>query len=219
MASTSKTRIIVSSASARARFAAHVVLPSPGRALVTATTRISGVDKIFGPGNTWVTEAKAQVDRDPDGAARDYPAGPSEVLVIADASANAAFVASDLLSQAEHGVDSQVLLLTTSAELAAAVVAEIDKQKARLTRRAIVDGALACSSAIVGFGFRSAKATLSPGILQVITASCIAESALWPFSPLSDGGCGSPCTSMIRRISARGMRPPRGLPRNLHEQR
>jgi histidinol dehydrogenase len=118
-------------------------------ALAYGTETVPKVDKIFGPGNTWVTEAKAQVDRDPAGAARDYPAGPSEVLVIADASANAAFVASDLLSQAEHGVDSQVLLLTTSAELAAAVVAEIEKQKARLTRRAIVEGALASSSAIV----------------------------------------------------------------------
>jgi histidinol dehydrogenase len=118
-------------------------------ALAYGTATVPKVDKIFGPGNTWVTEAKAQVDRDPAGAARDYPAGPSEVLVIADATANAAFVASDLLSQAEHGVDSQVLLLTTSAELATAVVAEIEKQKAPLTRRAIVDGALAGSSAIV----------------------------------------------------------------------
>ena len=118
-------------------------------ALAYGTQTVPKVDKIFGPGNTWVTEAKAQVDRDPAGAARDYPAGPSEVLVIADAGANAAFVASDLLSQAEHGVDSQVLLLTTSADLAAAVVAQIEEQKARLTRRAIVDGALAGSSAIV----------------------------------------------------------------------
>ncbi|HET7610112.1 MAG TPA: histidinol dehydrogenase [Gammaproteobacteria bacterium] len=118
-------------------------------ALAYGTETVPKVDKIFGPGNTWVTEAKAQVDRDPAGAARDYPAGPSEVLVIADASASAAFVASDLLSQAEHGADSQVLLLTTSAELAAAVVAEIEKQKALLTRRSIVDGALASSSAIV----------------------------------------------------------------------
>jgi histidinol dehydrogenase len=127
-------------------------------ALAYGTETVPKVDKIFGPGNTWVTEAKAQVDRDPAGAARDYPAGPSEVLVIADASANAAFVASDLLSQAEHGADSQVLLLTTSAELAVAVVAEIDKQKARLTRRAIIDGALASSSAIVVPDLRTAFA-------------------------------------------------------------
>jgi histidinol dehydrogenase len=118
-------------------------------ALAYGTETVPKVDKIFGPGNTWVTEAKAQVDRDPAGAARDYPAGPSEVLVIADANANAAFVASDLLSQAEHGADSQVLLLTTSVELAKAVVAQIEEQKTRLTRRAIVDGALASSSAIV----------------------------------------------------------------------
>jgi histidinol dehydrogenase len=118
-------------------------------ALAYGTETVPKVDKIFGPGNTWVTEAKAQVDRDPAGAARDYPAGPSEVMVIADASANAEFVASDLLSQAEHGVDSQVLLLTTSEQLAAAVVAEVDKQKVRLTRRAVVEGALASSSAIV----------------------------------------------------------------------
>ena len=83
-------------------------------AMAYGTKSVPKVDKIFGPGNTWVTEAKAQVDRDPAGAARDYPAGPSEVLVIADDSANAAFVAADLLSQAEHGADSQVLLVTTS---------------------------------------------------------------------------------------------------------
>jgi histidinol dehydrogenase len=118
-------------------------------ALAYGTETVPKVDKIFGPGNTWVTEAKAQVDRDPAGAARDYPAGPSEVLVIGDSSANPAFVASDLLSQAEHGADSQVLLLTTSPELASAVVAEIEKQKAQLTRRTIVDAALASSSAVV----------------------------------------------------------------------
>jgi histidinol dehydrogenase len=125
-------------------------------ALAYGTETVPKVDKIFGPGNTWVTEAKAQVDRDPAGAARDYPAGPSEVLVIADANANAAFVASDLLSQAEHGADSQVLLLTTSAELAAAVVAEIEKQKTQLTRRAIVEAALESSSAIVVPDLRTA---------------------------------------------------------------
>jgi histidinol dehydrogenase len=118
-------------------------------AMAYGTESVPKVDKIFGPGNTWVTEAKAQVDRDPDGAARDYPAGPSEVLVIADAGANAAFVAADLLSQAEHGADSQVLLVTTSMALAAAVAAEIDRQKARLLRRELVDGALSHSSVIV----------------------------------------------------------------------
>jgi histidinol dehydrogenase len=118
-------------------------------ALAYGTESVPKVDKIFGPGNTWVTEAKAQVDRDPAGAARDMPAGPSEVLVIADEAANAAFVASDLLSQAEHGVDSQVLLLTTSPELATRVAAEIESQKARLSRRESVEGALAASSLVV----------------------------------------------------------------------
>jgi histidinol dehydrogenase len=118
-------------------------------AMAYGTESVPKVDKIFGPGNTWVTEAKAQVDRDPAGAARDYPAGPSEVLVIADAGANPAFVASDLLSQAEHGADSQVLLVTTSLELARAVVAAVEIQKARLTRGKLVEGALAHSSVLV----------------------------------------------------------------------
>jgi histidinol dehydrogenase len=118
-------------------------------ALAYGTETIPKVDKIFGPGNTWVTEAKDQVDRDPAGAARDYPAGPSEVLVIADAAADPAFVAADLLSQAEHGADSQVLLVTTSAELADAVAEQVAVQKTRLDRRAVVDRALAHSSLIV----------------------------------------------------------------------
>jgi histidinol dehydrogenase len=118
-------------------------------ALAYGTETVPKVDKVFGPGSVWVTEAKAQVDRDPYGAARDYPAGPSEVLVIADATANAEFVAADLLSQAEHGADSQVLLLTTSAELASAVAAQVDSQKATLPRRGIVDGALGHSRAVV----------------------------------------------------------------------
>jgi histidinol dehydrogenase len=118
-------------------------------AMAYGTATVPKVDKIFGPGNTWVTEAKAQVDRDPAGAARDYPAGPSEVLVIADDRANPVFVAADLLSQAEHGEDSQVLLITTSGALAVAVAAQLEAQKARLQRQTIVDGALAHSSAIV----------------------------------------------------------------------
>ncbi|HEX7080283.1 MAG TPA: histidinol dehydrogenase [Gammaproteobacteria bacterium] len=118
-------------------------------AMAYGTETVPKVDKIFGPGNSWVTAAKALVDADPDGAARDFPAGPSEVLVIADETANAAFVAADLLSQAEHGADSQVLLVTTSANLAAQVAGEVAAQKARLTRREIVDAALAHSAAIV----------------------------------------------------------------------
>jgi histidinol dehydrogenase len=118
-------------------------------AMAYGTESVPKVDKVFGPGNTWVTAAKAIVDRDPDGAARDFPAGPSEVLVVADDAAESAFVASDLLSQAEHGPDSQVLLVTTSRLLAEAAAAEVERQKARLGRESIVDRALAHSAAIV----------------------------------------------------------------------
>jgi histidinol dehydrogenase len=118
-------------------------------AMAYGTETIPKVDKIFGPGSTWVTAAKALVDRDPAGAARDFPAGPSEVMVIADRTADARFVAADLLSQAEHGPDSQVLLLTTSADLAADVAVEVAAQTARLPRRGIVEEALAHSSIIV----------------------------------------------------------------------
>ncbi|HEY8521399.1 MAG TPA: histidinol dehydrogenase [Gammaproteobacteria bacterium] len=118
-------------------------------ALAYGTATIPKVDKIFGPGSTWVTEAKAQVDRDPDGASRDFPAGPSEVMVLADDTANAAFVAADLLSQAEHGADSQVLLVTTSPGLADAVSREVDEQLARLPRGDIAARSLAASCAIL----------------------------------------------------------------------
>src|SRR3546814_12951791 len=92
------------------------------------TTSVPRCDKVFGPGNAWVTEAKRQVSVDPEGAAIDMLAGPSEVLVIADAGANHAFVAADLLSQAEHGPDSQVLLLSDSAGLQDAVEAQLQAQ-------------------------------------------------------------------------------------------
>lgn len=87
-------------------------------AMAYGTDTVSKVDKIFGPGNAFVTEAKRQVSNDFRGAAIDMPAGPSEVLVIADETADADFVAADLLSQAEHGPDSQVVLLTPSPMIA-----------------------------------------------------------------------------------------------------
>ena len=99
-------------------------------------------DKVFGPGNAWVTEAKRQVALDPDGAAIDMPAGPSEVLVIADAAADADFVAADLLAQAEHGPDSQVLLLSDAPGLIDAVAQALQAQVARLGREAITRQAL-----------------------------------------------------------------------------
>lgn len=109
------------------------------------TESIPRCDKLFGPGNAWVTEAKRQVSVDPDGAAIDMPAGPSEVLVIADAGAHPAFVAADLLSQAEHGPDSQALLLSDSAALLDAVEAELRLQLHALPRADIARQALAVS--------------------------------------------------------------------------
>lgn len=118
-------------------------------ALAYGTESIAPVDKIYGPGNAWVTEAKLQVSRDPRGAACDLPAGPSEVLVIADDSARPECVAADLLSQAEHGVDSQVLLVTVSGDLARRVQAEVESQLAALPRAAIAGGAMANSRILV----------------------------------------------------------------------
>ena len=118
-------------------------------AMAYGTASVPKVDKVFGPGNVFVTEAKAEVDRDPEGAARDYPAGPSEVLVIADGSVSEEFAAADLLSQAEHGADSQALLVTTDVGTAMRVLAAVETQRGALTRRAAIDGALAHSSAIV----------------------------------------------------------------------
>lgn len=118
-------------------------------AMAYGTRTIPKVDKIFGPGNAWVTEAKTQVDLDPDGAARDYPAGPSEVLVIGDETANPEFVAADLLSQAEHGTDSQSILVTTSESLADAVIPAIRSQTESLSRRRIIEQSIAHAAVIV----------------------------------------------------------------------
>jgi histidinol dehydrogenase len=117
-------------------------------AMAYGTASVPKCDKLFGPGNAWVTEAKLQVSSDPDGAAIDMPAGPSEVLVIADAEANPVFVAADLLSQAEHGPDSQVILLSPSAELLDQAAAEVERQCAELPRAAIARQALAQSRLI-----------------------------------------------------------------------
>jgi histidinol dehydrogenase len=118
-------------------------------ALAYGTESIPKVDKIFGPGNAWVTCAKTLVSADPDGAAIDMPAGPSEVLVIGDAGASPEFVAADLLAQAEHGTDSQVVLVTTSAELASAVTIELESQLETLSRAAIARSALENSRIII----------------------------------------------------------------------
>ncbi|WP_305803975.1 histidinol dehydrogenase [Stenotrophomonas sp. YIM B06876] len=117
-------------------------------AMAYGTESVPACDKLFGPGNSFVTEAKQQVAQD-GAVAIDMPAGPSEVLVIADAGANAAFVAADLLSQAEHGPDSQVLLLSDDAALIAAVEIEIERQLATLPRAAIARQALSASRLIL----------------------------------------------------------------------
>jgi histidinol dehydrogenase len=103
-------------------------------AMAYGTQSVPKVDKIFGPGNSWVTAAKLQVANDPDGAALDLPAGPSEVLVVADATARADFVAADLLAQAEHSVDAQVVFVTTSSALAEATATQIEAQMQKLGR-------------------------------------------------------------------------------------
>lgn len=117
-------------------------------AMAYGTASVPACDKLFGPGNSFVTEAKQQVAQD-GVAAIDMPAGPSEVLVIADAGANPAFVAADLLSQAEHGADSQVLLLTDAPTLLEAVEAEVERQVSQLPREAIARQALSASRLIL----------------------------------------------------------------------
>ncbi len=118
-------------------------------ALAYGTESVPKVAKIFGPGNAWVTAAKQVVAADPLGAALDLPAGPSEVLVIADESANPQFVAADLLAQAEHDVNAQAILITPSATLAEAVRDALAQQREHLSRRSILDRSLLESRCIV----------------------------------------------------------------------
>lgn len=114
-------------------------------AMAFGTETIPKVDKIFGPGNRYVTEAKKLVQNT---VAIDMPAGPSEVLVIADETANPAFVAADLLAQAEHGIDSQAVLVATSKQLITDVISEIEKQLLDLPRKDIAAKAIENSYAV-----------------------------------------------------------------------
>ncbi len=118
-------------------------------AMAYGTESVAKVDKIFGPGNAFVTEAKRQVSNDFRGSAIDMPAGPSEVLVIADATADPDFIAADLLSQAEHGPDSQVVLVTPEPSIADRVADAIQKQLIELPRADIARQALGSSLLIV----------------------------------------------------------------------
>ncbi len=113
------------------------------------TESIAKVDKILGPGNQFVTMAKTLVSNDPDGCTIDMPAGPSEVLIIADEFANPAYVASDLLAQAEHGTDSQVILLTTSRKLARETVNEMKRQIKTLPRKELAAKSLNSSFTMI----------------------------------------------------------------------
>jgi len=115
-------------------------------AMAFGTTQIPQVYKIFGPGNQYVTKAKELIQR--EGIAIDMPAGPSEVLVIADESCNPAFVAADLLSQAEHGADSQVILLSDSISVINQTIVELEKQLKELPRKDMAEKALENSRAV-----------------------------------------------------------------------
>jgi len=118
------------------------------------TESVPQVYKIFGPGNQYVTVAKQLATK--YGVAIDMPAGPSELLVMADETANASYVASDLLSQAEHGVDSQVILVTTSASFAEKVSQEVNTQLQDLPRKDIAERAIENSRTIVVSNFKAA---------------------------------------------------------------
>lgn len=166
-------------------------------AMAYGTESVPKVYKIFGPGNQYVTAAKQWLSLKE--VAIDMPAGPSEVEVLADSSANFAFVAADLLSQAEHGVDSQVMLVTTSRELIDGVLKELEDQKAFLKRQEMVEKALENSCVVllndmdeaVELTNRYAPEHL---IIQTADYSAIGERVinagsvfLGPFSPESAG--------------------------------
>lgn len=149
-------------------------------AMAYGTETVPKVDKIFGPGNAWVTQAKLLVSQDPMGASIDLPAGPSEVLVIADDNANPEFVAADLLSQAEHGTDSQVILLSDSKALLEKVQQALTSQLSQLSRAEIARQSLEHSALILVESIAQAVALsnrYAPEhlILQIDAAETFAE--------------------------------------------
>ncbi len=139
-------------------------------AMAYGTESVPKVYKIFGPGNQYVTCAKQLVQK--DGVAIDMPAGPSEVAVLADESANAAFVAADLLSQAEHGADSQSILITTSQQLAADVQQQIALQLKPLSRKSIAASALQHSKIIVLENMHQAIEVVNEYAAEHLIISC-----------------------------------------------
>jgi histidinol dehydrogenase len=149
-------------------------------AMAYGTGTVPKVAKIFGPGNAWVTCAKSIVSADPDGAAIDMPAGPSEVLVIADDSASAEFVAADLLSQAEHGADSQVVLVTTSGRLADAVEIQVRQQLRSLSRAEIARASLEHARAVIVDDLDMAVAVRNRYAPEHLILQCADARALLP---------------------------------------
>jgi histidinol dehydrogenase len=139
-------------------------------ALAYGTESVPAVYKIFGPGNQYVTAAKQLVQM--QGVAIDMPAGPSEVCVLADESANPAFVAADLLSQAEHGVDSQVLLVSTSEAVVKACISEVEKQLGALPRKEFAQQSLANSKAIVVENITEAIEVVNAYAAEHLILSC-----------------------------------------------
>lgn len=125
-------------------------------AMAYGTQTVPKTDKIFGPGNAIVTQAKLQVSEDPEGAAIDLPAGPSELMIIADETANPEFIAADLLSQAEHGTDSQVFLVTPVEALINQVQTALDKQIRLLSRKNIMEISLKTGAMILVKDFAQA---------------------------------------------------------------
>ncbi|KAI9449436.1 histidinol dehydrogenase [Russula earlei] len=145
-------------------------------AMAYGTPSIPQVYKIFGPGNQYVTCAKQLIQQ--EGIAIDMPAGPSEVCVLADESANAVFVAADLLSQAEHGADSQVLLVSTSAGVVEQVQSALDAQLALLPRKEIAALALENSKAIIVKDMEEAIALVNEYAAEHLIISCKEEDAI-----------------------------------------
>ena len=147
-------------------------------ALAYGTASVPKVYKIFGPGNQYVTAAKQMIQQ--EGVAIDMPAGPSEVCVYADETSIASFVAADLLSQAEHGVDSQVILIANSIEIVEQVQIELDRQLVLLPRKEMATKALAHSKAIVLENTEEAIAMMNENapehlILSINNAAQVAE--------------------------------------------
>lgn len=145
-------------------------------ALCFGTETIPAVHKIFGPGNSYVTAAKQLAQQ--YGVSIDMPAGPSEVCVLADASANASFVAADLLSQAEHGKDSQVILITTDEKLLQDVQQQVEIQTAALIRRDIIQQALLHSKAVLVHNMQEAIQLANAYAAEHLIICCNQEEAI-----------------------------------------